>query len=687
MKISYSWIKEYIKGNVPGPKKVSELLTDYSFEVEEILKRGNDWILNIDVLPNRACDCFSHIGVSRELAVILGKGIEFPESEFKERNDLKTKDIVGLEIKDKKDCKRYLASTVFGVKVGPSPKWLKERLEVCGLQSINNIVDLANYVMLETGQPIHAFDFDKICSKKSNPKTKKIIVRKAKKGEKIKALDGEEYKLDKNILVIADENGPIAIAGIKGGESTGIDNNTKNILIESANFNQIVIRKGSRDLKLRTDASWRFENGLDPNLADFTQKRLISLIQKIAGGISGKGFIDFYPEKRKVKKITLELGYVKRLLGIEIPKKKIFDILKRLGFGVKAGKDKITVTVPTRRMDVSIQEDLIEEIGRIFGYPNIPSCFPESALIPPEKKNKILWRKTCKDILKENGFTEAYNYSFIGEENLFGWGKEDLVELENPMSTFNKYLRPSLILNLIKDVKENLKNFKRVKIFEIGKAFEKKKGKFVEKEMVTGILSEKKGNDNLFYEIKGFLETFFERLGVSDVWFDDYKADPEASVSSLWCLGKSAEVKSGNKEIGFVGQISPDITEGLGLKEKVFAFDFNFNELIKAISGENEYSPISFHPSAVRDIAILVSPETKVVEVLNVINSAGGRLVRDVDLFDIYEGEELPGGRKNLAFHIIFQAKDRTLSSKEIEELQERIIKNLEKNPEWEVRK
>ena len=687
MKTSYNWIKEYIKGDVPEPEEVSELLTDHSFEVEEIKKKGNDWILNIDVLPNRACDCFSHIGVSRELAVILGKEIKFPKSKFKERGDLKTRDIVEIEVKNKKDCKRYLASTVFGIKVGFSPKWLRERLEVCGLQSINNIVDAANYVMLETGQPIHTFDFDKICSKKSNSKIKKIIVRRARKEEKIKTLGDQEYELNKNILVIADEKKSIAIAGIKGGESTGIDSNTKNILIEAANFNQIVVRKGSKDLKLKTDASWRFENGLDTNLADFAQERLISLIQEIAGGVSGKGFADFYPEKRKVKEIELEFAYIGRLLGIEIPKKKVFNILEKLGFGVKERKDKFIVTVPTRRMDVSIQEDLIEEIGRIFGYSKIPSSFPKSVLIPPKKKDEVLWRNTCKDILKEKGFTEAYSYSLIGEENLFGWKKENLIELENPMSAFNKYLRPSLLLNLIKNVKENLKNFKRVKIFEIGKAFEKKNGKFIEKEMMTGVLSEKKGDDNLFYEIKGFLEVFLENLGISDVWFDDYKADPEDSDSFIWFIGKSAEVKSGNKEIGFIGQINPDITKNLGLEEKIFAFDFNFDELIKMVSEENEYSPISFHPSAIRDIAILVSPETKVVEVLNIINSTGGNLIKDVDLFDIYEGEELPGGRKNLAFHIIFQAKDRTLSSEEIEKLQKKIIKNLEENPEWEVRK
>jgi phenylalanyl-tRNA synthetase beta chain len=308
-------------------------------------------------------------------------------------------------------------------------------------------------------------------------------------------------------------------------------------------------------------------------------------------------------------------------------------------------------------------------------------------MIPPEENRRALKRRLFKDILKERGFTESYNYSFIGEDNLFGFKEKELVELENPMSAFNKYLRPSLIPNLIKNVKENFKNFDRIKFFEIGKVFKEEKGKVKETEMVSGIFSSKKGKDNLFYEIKGSLEGFFDKLGITDIWFDDYKADPEDSSSCLWSLGKSAEIKSNKEEIGFLGQINEEILKDFNIKERVFAFDLNFEKLIELISEENEYSPISFYPSAVRDIAVLVPIETKVVEVLNIINSSGGMLVRDVDLFDIYEGEKLPEGKKNLAFHIVFQAEDRTLSSEEIEKLQEKIIKGLERNPEWEIRK
>ncbi|MBU3935039.1 phenylalanine--tRNA ligase subunit beta, partial [Patescibacteria group bacterium] len=603
-----------------------------------------------------------------------------------------------VEVKDKKDCPRYTAKVILGVKVACSPKWLQERLKICGLQPINNIVDIANYVMLETGQPIHAFDLDKV--------KKRIIVRRAKKGEKIKALDEKTYKLEQDILVIADEKGAIGIAGIKGGQSTAIDFNTKNIIIEAANFDRRIIRRGSQKMKLKTDASWRFENGIDPNLIDFTQERAACLIQEISGGRIAKGMIDLYPKKVFSKKIKLDLDYVDKLLGIKIPREKIKKILRDLGFKLQVSGFKFQVEVPTRRLDILIPEDLIEEIGRIFGYQNIPSVFPQTVLIPPERNDEILWTRNCRDILKERGFSEVYNYSFISEKDrgIFGWQDEELLEVLNPMSVFNKYMRPSLIPNLLKNIKENLKNFDEIKIFEVGKTFvrkqrtpkqsklatgqaKSKKLEPLEKKMFSGILTRKDIKDEGFYELKGVLDSLLNKLGISNIWYDDYKPFPEESHLSLWHPKKCAEIKIDGQEIGFLGQIYPKISEDLGIKEKVFVFDLNFEKLIKLVSEEHEYQPISFQPAAVRDLAVLVPQGTKVVEVLNKINRAGGKLVRDVDLFDIYSGEEIGQGKENFAFHIIYQAEDRTLSSKEIDEVHQRIIKALEENIRWEVRK
>jgi len=688
MKISYNWLKKYLKNKLPEPKKLAKILTLHSFEVENDEKKGGDYVLDIDILPNRAHDCLSYIGVAKEVAILTGNKFKVPDIEFQEDKKLKTKDFIKVDIEDKKDCLRYAGKVIFGVKVCPSPKWLQENLKSCGLQPINNIVDIGNYIMLETGQPIHAFDLDKI--------KEKIIVRRAKNGEKIKTLDNKIYKLDKDILVIADQKRAIGIAGIKGGESTGIDNTTKNILIEAANFDRKIIRKASQKLKLRTDASSRFENGIDINLIDFAQKRMAFMIKKIAEGDVLKDMVDFYPKKRLPKKIKLDLKYVDKLLGIRISESKIKEIFKKLNFKFSKIKDnKITIEIPTQRIDICMQEDLIEEIGRIYGYYNIPYVFPETTLALPKKNNKVFWQKQCQNILKERGFSEVYNYSFVSEEqkDIFICQDDKLLELENPISALNKYLRPSLIPDLLKNAKDNLKIFDEVKIFELGNIFinGQKKGnkdqKILEKKMLTGLLSKKDVKDEGFYELKGIVDSLLNKLGIANIYYDDYEQTPEQSYLCLWHPKKCAEIKVNNREVGFLGQIHPNIVEDMGIKQKVFVFDFDFDILVKLFSTEHEYKPISFHPAAIRDLSILTPQGTKVVEILNVINRAGGILVKDVDLFDIYSGEGIIQGKENFAFHIIYQANDRTLSSKEIDALQEKIIKALEKNIEWEIRK
>ncbi len=681
MLFSYNWLKDYLKGKTPTPQKLAEILTRHSFEVESVVKKGNDFVLDIDVLSNRAPDCLSHLGIAREIAAILNSELQSPDSKFKEDKKLKARNFVSIEVKNKADCPRYSAKVISGVRVKSAPGWIQERLRACGLQPINNIVDITNYVMLETGQPIHAFDLDKV--------GKKIVVRRARKGERIKALDDKTYNLDGDILVIADSKRPIAIAGIKGGERTGIDSKTKKIVVEAANFNQKVVRQGSKKLKLRTDASWRFENGLTPELVDLAQERVAFLIQKIAEGKVAQGLVDFYPKKILPKKINLDLNYVERLLGIKVSKNKVKNILQKLGFKVTETRPpQLKVEVPTRRLDISIQEDLIEEIGRIIGFQNIPSIFPQAALISPKKNEELFWQRNIKNILKEAGFSEVYNYSFMGdkEKGIFGRRKHNLIELANPMSSFNKYLRPSLISNLLRNIKDNLKYFDQIKLFELGKVFIKKQNLW-ERKMLTGILTREGIKDEGFYELKGIVDSLLAKLGIADVWYDDYRQTPEYSEAEIWHPQKSAEIKSNGEEIGFLGEIHPKVTEILDIKERVFVFDVSFEKLLKLASEEQVYQPISAYPAAIRDLAILVPQGTKVVEILNKMNIGGGKLVRDIDLFDVYSGEGIPQGKENFAFHIIYQARDRTLSSKEIDKVHQRITETLEENPAWEVRR
>ncbi len=689
MIFSYNWLQSFFKKNLPKPKELAEFLTMKAFEVGEIKKSGRDWILNIDVLPNRAPDCFSHIGIAREISAILNYELRITNYELREDKELKAKNFVSVEVKNKDACPRYTARVITEVKVDFSPKWIREKLESCGLRPINNIVDIANYVMLETGQPLHAFDGEKITEKK-------IIVRFAKAREKIVTLDEEKYDLDEDILVIADAKKPVAIAGIKGGKIPEIDRKTKVVVLESANFNPRVIRRGSKRIDLKTDASWRFEHGIDPNLTEFAINRAAYLIQEIVGGKVIQGLADIYPKKVLAKRTGLDLDYVEKLLGIKIPEKEIKDILNRLNFKIRrVGPRQLMVEVPTFRLDISSQENLIEEVGRIYGYQKILSIFPIATLIPPKRNLEIFWEDMSKDILKEVGFSEVYNYSFISEKDIDIYQfKSKAIEVENPTSLDFQYLRPSLIPNLLKNIQKNQKQFLEIKIFELGKTFKKIKNqkskikmtnqnsKIIEKRMLTGVIT-----GEAFYQAKGVIDVLLNKLGISSIWYDDYQPTPDESKISIWHPKKCAEIKINHNEIGFLGEIKPKILEDLKIENKVVIFDIDFEKLSKLSSEEHEYLPISRFPAAVRDLAVLVPRQVRVEEVLNKIETTGGTLVRDIDLFDIYEGEEIPRGKKNLAFHIIYQAEDRTLSSREIDEIQNKIIETLEKNLDWQVRK
>jgi len=717
MIFSYNWLQSFFKKKLPRPEKLAELLTMHVFEVEGVKKVGKDYILDIDVLPNRGPDCFSHIGIAREIAAIENckfldrvkretpRRVAIENCKFEEDKKLKSNDFVFIQVGDKKDCLRYTARIISDVKVGNSPKWIQERLKVCGLRPINNIVDAANYVMLETGQPLHVFDFEKIEADRRGYQrrlTRKIIVRRAKKGEEIITLDNKKYKLDKDILIIADSKNPLAIAGIKGGKRAEIDKKTKTIVLESANFDSRAVRKGSKKLGLKTDASWRFEHKIDPNLTEIAINRTAELIQEAAKGKITSGLIDFYPKKVLPKKIKLDLKYVEKLLGVKIPAKEIKSILERLGFKIweTRSPNVLETGSPTFRLDISLTEDLIEEIGRIYGFQRIPATFPVVSLISPKRNFEIFWENMTKDILKETGFTEVYNYSFINkkEAEIF----KGAVEVENPMSVEQKYLRPSLIPNLLKNVTDNFRYFDEIEIFELGKIFtpleiarregNRERNKSLtgfrdqEKRMLSGLIAQKQGKDE-FYRLKGIVDSLLNKLGISNVWYDEYKPTPEQSKISIWQKGKCAEIKVDSEEIGFLGEISPKVLKDLKIKSEVVLFDIDFEKLTKLCSEEHEYQPISQYPAAIRDLAVLVPIDIKVVDVLNKINIAGGALIRDVDLFDIYEGESIAQGKKNLAFHIVYQAEDRTLKSEEIDAIQNKIIKTLEKDPNWEVRR
>ena len=699
MKISYNWLQSLFRGKLPDPEKIAELLTFHSVEVEGVERKGKDWALTLDVLPNRAHDLLSHRGVAREVAALTALQFYKPGSiKQKDGGQLKTNDVLTVRIKDPDLCSRYTTRVMRGVKVASSPGWLTRRLEVVGIRSINNVVDAANYVMMELGQPLHAFDFDKLTHKnrhKSEHKSTQIVVRRAKKGDTIITLDGEDRRLDDSTLVIADSEKPIAIAGIMGGRNTEVASTTKNLVLESANFDPITIRRSSRALGLRTESSLRFEYGLDPNLASEAVDRLAALIHGLAGGEIAQGRIDIYPKKVNPKKVLLDGAYAIRLLGSEISPRAIKDTLEQLGFGYEAGvpSGKILVTIPTFRQDISIEEDLIEEVGRVYGYERIPIRSPVLEVEVPLRESHHDYSRLIRELLPALGYSEVYNISFWGERFLARMGLEarDSVQLENPVNEDAAYLRSGILPLLLENVKSNLAYTSDIKLFELGKVYMKKEGKngYREKEQIGFVATKKISaiSPRGFYEIKGEVEWLFEGLGVPDVSFVNVSKRNSDATDSIWHPGNSVAVTHNGENLGILGEINPAILRNFRIKERVVAAVLDSEKIIaRAARGDRYYEPPPRYPAVLRDIAVLVPLEVRVEEVLNVINREGGMLVKDIDLFDMYEGEELPEGQKNFAFHIVYQADDRTLTSKEVSGLHAKIVKAVEEEG-WEARK
>jgi len=690
MKVSYNWLKEYIK-NLPKPEKMVDLLTMHSFETKIIEKIKNDYLLDVDVLPNRAHDCLSHIGIARECGALLNSKIKIPKNKLVEEKNLKSSDFIEVDVQDKKDCPRYMARIIKDIKVGPSPKWLKDKLEILGQKPINNIVDVANYVMLETGQPLHVFDLEKI-------EGKKIIVRKAKRGEKITTLDNEFCELDDNILVIADSKDPLALAGTKGGKKAEISDKTKSIVLESANFSIQAIRKTVKKTNIVTEASIRFEHGLDPNLTKGAINRVAELIKEISSGKVAKGMVDNYPNKFLPRKLKINLEKIENFAGIKISKQDVIKHLKALDFSID---NSLKVTIPTFRQDINIEEDLIEEVIRLIGYNNIPVKHPLGLLGAVRQDTILSVSNKVKTIFEGLGFTEVYNFSFVGEDDLkkLKVNQKGYLELENPLSLDLKYLRKDLLINLLKNIKNNFKKSfgkgEEIKIFELEKVYREKNQSKTnsfgaeEEKMLAGLIvaQSEKINGEKFYELKGVIDTVFNKLGITDHWYDDFQATPEWSDKVFWQAEATAEIKIGDEEIGFLGEMNPKILSELNIKGAMVGFNLSFAKILKLAQDELIYQPLSSYPAAIRDLAILVNRGDKVIDVLNLINQIGGDLIRDVDLFDMYEGEEIPKNKKNLAFRITYQSNERTLKDEEIDRIQKRIIKEAEKKRGWQVRK
>ncbi|MFH1583004.1 MAG: phenylalanine--tRNA ligase subunit beta [Candidatus Falkowbacteria bacterium] len=631
----------------------------------------DDVILEVDnkSITHRA-DLWSHYGLARDISAFLNTKFKAYKPKA---GILKAKKIIfrfKVKIEDFSLCPRYMAVGLEGLKVAPSPKWMQDRLLTAGSRPINNIVDVTNYVMLELGQPLHAFDKNFIDH---------IVVRQAKTGEIIETLDGQKRKLESDMLVIADQTKPVAVAGVMGGANSEINNQTDSIIIESANFNFDSVRKTAQKLGLRTEASMRFEKGLDPNLCELGLARAVELLLKICPEARVAG--NLADEKRyKLKQgpVELDLSWLSRFIGHEFTSKQVKQILEKLGFGVKAkklsflGETKLqfSVTIPSWRAihDVSLREDLAEEVTRIYGYNNLKSELPKIDLAPPlVMEEKVLIRK-IKNILSVGAkMCEVYNYSFVKV------GGAESFKLVNPISLDLKYLRTTLLPGLIENIKTNQANEEKIAIYEIGRVFWDKPGEnnlpFQEKRLGFALAT----NDasDLFRELKGVITYLLNSFNI-DVTFD--------------VVENRAGVFVDGELIGQVYEMEKDAASYKGIKKKAVLAEIELEKLYKSVKNRpiKQYIEPPKYPSAVRDLAFVINEKILYNNIVKEIKNFSD-LIKQADLFDVYQGGKLGQGKKSLAFHIIYQA-DKTLTSEEIDEIQRKLVKHLEKKLAAKVR-
>lgn len=658
MKVPLSWLKEYIDVKIP-PKELAHRLTMAGVEVSHIQKSGKDTILELDLTTNRG-DCASIIGVAREVSALINRPLRLPKISEK---DKRVKGIIKVEIKDGKGGPRYTDRVIENVRIKPSPLWLKERLKSMGIKPINNIVDITNYVLFEFGQPLHAFDLDKIVSQLASlPVSQlKIIVRKAKEGERITTLDGRKRILDKNILVIADDKRAIALAGIMGGEDTQVTTKTKSILLESAYFDPIVVRKGAKKLNLFTESSYRFERDVDPEGVLTASRRARDLILELAGG-EEIAFVDKNLLPRKPKRITLRKERVNALLGTRLSWKQITGILKKLGFKAK-GK---LVEVPSYRREITREIDLIEEIARIHGYYRIPSLLPGGRIASYSQEPLENLVPKIKEILVTGGYREVVNYGFISieEGERMGFAPHEIIKLTNPLTEKQNVMRPSLIPGLLNNLIHNLNQGNSVvKVFELGRIFSPKR-----EQTALGALLSGEGD---IYDLKGILEALCEELAI---------LSPKIGSASLPFLlsGRGGEVLIANRKVGLLGEMDPKVLSYFGIERRAFTFELDLKEFL-LMRSEKRFRKLPKYPAIVRDIALSLPEKITSEEIVQTVYSLGGELVEEVAFFDLYRGTQIPPDHKGLAYSISYRAKNRTLKDEEIKKLHQGISLGLEK--------
>jgi phenylalanyl-tRNA synthetase beta subunit (EC 6.1.1.20) len=633
----------------------------------------DDSILELSLTANRA-DCMSMIGVAYEVAAIFGKPVKLPEANFIP-SDEKASDYIRVKVEAPEENPLYTAKIIKNVKVGPSPLWMQIRLMQAGIRPHNNVVDITNYILLEYGQPLHAFDYDRFGSRK-------VVVRLAREGETLVTLDGEQRKLSSDHLVITNGTVPVALAGVMGGLDSEVREDTTTVLLESAYFAASAIRKASRDHGLRSEASSRYERGVDPKRVRLAAERAAALLAQYAGGEVLDGIVVADHLKYTEPVVRFDRDRLNARLGTSITDEEISEILRRLQFPFTVKGKEYTVTVPSRRWDISIPEDMYEEIARLYGYDRIPKTLPEGDRTAGGLTLRQRLRRTVRASLESAGLRQAITYSLTSREkySLFALERREPVSLANPMSEEHAVLRGSLIPHLLDAAAYNrARNNEQIALYEVGSVFlATADGLPEEKEHAAGVLGglyiehpwQRASVPADFFTVKGIMEHLFRKLKVGPVRYE------QDSVEGLH-PGQTARLFLEDKPFGIIGKIHPDLEKRYGI-QNLYCFEIDLEPLFKAEPEPIVYEAIPRYPGMTRDLAVTVDKSVPAGVLEQTIASAGGRWLHTVNVFDVYEGDRIPEGKKSVAFSLQFINPNRTLTDEEVSEAMNRIIQELE---------
>ena len=683
MKVSYNWLKEFVDFE-QSPEEVAHAITMAGSEVEEIESIEGDTVFDIGITPNRP-DCLSIRGIAREISTILGLPLKDVTVDLTGENG------PGPDISiDSPDlCYRYSSRIITGAKPGPSPDWLAKRLEACGIRPTSNIVDVTNYVLLELGQPLHAFDIDELAGQK-------IVVKQAGTVDKFTTLDNEERSLAREMLLIWDDEKPVALAGVMGGQNTEVAESTCNILLESAYFKPSSVRRTSKSLGLSTESSYRFERGVDIETVKLALDRAAIMIAELAGG-KISGITDVYPNMYQPRTIAVTFKKINSLIGVDLESSYIDKTLKSLGFLVSREGDTLNVIPPSFRDDVERCEDLVEEVARLYGYDNIPSTFPVMQMSPsPEHKTQGLV-KSLKTSFAKSGYSEVINYSFINPDAIdkLALAEDDvrrnLLYINNPLRQEESALRTTLIPALLANLNLNLnRGEKELRFFEISRIFLPSNEKLPDEVLQAAVIYHKDKSQALwgsehdgYYDLKGTVENVLSDLRIRNLSFVHSNNAEEPYLHP----GKSCSLMIDDIKVGTIGVLHPGVAEAFDISGDITIAEINdIHKLLNNIPSKTSFESLPKYPYVERDVSMLVNDDVKISSVRNEMMGIESGIIEEIKLFDIYKGKSIPSDKKSLALSIRFRSVEKTLTDIEVDEVFARIVKKLEDNLGVELR-